>query len=204
MRQVNSRIYLDYLLGEMIAKPELEEEITQEIEQIFGQNKAVLILDMSGFCRTTRDHSIVLVLSMIYQMRELLVPCVEQFGGQLIKAEADNLFCIFDSVTDALRASFEMNERLETANEQMPEHCRLNVSIGIGYGHILNIENEDLFGDEVNLASKLGEDIAGSGEVLLTENALKQLEQSGSSVQEQTIEISGFSFRYHLIKSAHL
>lgn len=199
----NSLIYLEQLLEQLSEQPERQTEITQLIDDIFGQHKAILVLDMSGFCRTAREHSIILVLSMIQQMRRILTPCVEKQGGQLIKAEADNLFCLFDTVIDALQSCGEMQNCLEAANMTLPEHCRLNVSIGIGYGHILNIENKDLFGDEVNLASKLGEDIARAGEILLTENALARLHQNASCVQEKTIEISGFSLRYHVIENLH-
>ncbi len=199
MMQINSRIYLEYLLKQLTEQPDRQAEITEIIDDVFGQDKAVLVLDMSGFCRTARAHSIVLVLSMIYQMREILRPCVESAGGRLIKAEADNLFCLFDTVIDAARACRQIHSRLTEANKQMPVHCRLNVSIGIGYGHILNIEDKDLFGDEVNLASKLGEDIAGKGEILLTENAFAQLQKDDSLINEETIEISGFSLRYHTI-----
>lgn len=197
----NSHIYLEQLLEQLSEQPERQAEITQTIDNIFGQEKAVLVLDMSGFCRTAREQSIIFVLSMIQQMRRILTPCVEKQGGQLIKAEADNLFCLFDTVADALQACGEMQNCLIEANKTLPEHCRLDVSIGIGYGYILNIENKDLFGDEVNLASKLGEDIARAGEILLTENALARLHDSASCVQEKTIEISGFSLRYHVINA---
>lgn len=200
MMQTNSRIYLEHLLAEMSAHPERQERISRTIDDVFGQNRAVLVLDMSGFCRTTREHSIVLVLSMIYRMRQLLKPCVEGQGGRLIKAEADNLFCVFDTVIDAVRACRQIRDCLCAANAQMEEHCRLDVSVGIGYGHVLNVEDEDLFGAEVNLASKLGEDIARKGEVLLTENAYAQLCESVACVREETIEISGFSLRYHVVR----
>ncbi|HEY0050469.1 MAG TPA: adenylate/guanylate cyclase domain-containing protein [Pyrinomonadaceae bacterium] len=200
MMQPNSRIYLEQLLAEMIEQPARQAEIARVIEDVFGQNKAVLVLDMSGFCRTARDHSIVMVLSMIYQMRELLKPCVEAEGGQLIKAEADNLFCLFDTVGDALGGCRQIQNSLMEVNRQMAEHCRLNVSMGIGYGRILNIEDKDIFGEEVNLASKLGEDIAGKGEILLTKNAFLQLQETESCVREETVEISGFSLRYHIVQ----
>jgi class 3 adenylate cyclase len=197
--QTNSRIYLEYLLGRLALKPELEVEITQTVELIFGQDKAVLILDMSGFCRKTRRHGIVRVLSIIHQMRELILPVIKKENGEFIKCEADNLFCIFDSVTDAIKASRNINELLISRNQSADKDCQINVSIGIGYGHILNIENRDLFGDEVNLASKLSEDIAGKGNILLTENALAQFRQAETFTFEE-IEISGVSLDYHKIQ----
>jgi class 3 adenylate cyclase len=197
----NSHGNLEYLLGEMTRKPEREVEITKLVEENFGQDKAVLVLDMSGFCRTAREHSIIRVLSKIYQMRTLLTPCVEANKGQLIKAEADNLFCLFDTVSDALDACGQIYKSLDKANLELEDHCQINVSIGIGYGFILNIENKDLFGDEVNLASKLGEDIAACGEILLTENAYAQLQKATLQIQEKITKISGFELRYHFVRS---
>ncbi len=200
MKQINSRIYLEYLLKQRTEQPERQAEITQEIDDVFGQDKAVMVLDMCGFCRTTRDHCIITVLSMIYQMQLLSRPCIEAHGGRLIKADADNLYCLFDTVIDALRAHRQIHSCLTSSNNLSPDNCHLNISTGIGYGHILNIEDKDLFGAEVNLASKLGEDIADKGEILLTENAFVQLQEADSFVQEETIEISGFSLRYHVIQ----
>ena len=174
---------LEDFLAEMVRFPERESEISEQIHTVFGQEKAVMVLDMSGFCRTVRRYNIVLVLSMIYQMQNLLKPCIETSGGQLIKAEADNLFCLFDTVQDALRACRNIRECLDNTTLALPVDCRLDVCTGIGYGHILNIDNKDIFGAEVNLASKLGEDIASAGEILLTENAFANLEETEYSIE---------------------
>ncbi|CAN5727018.1 hypothetical protein BH20ACI4_BH20ACI4_00960 [soil metagenome] len=195
----NSGEYLEYLLNLLGAKPELKDEVTQIVESVFGQDKAVMILDMSGFCRKTQSEGIVQVLSIIFQMRNIIQPFIEADNGKLIKSEADNLFCIFDSVSDAICASRNINEFLAERNKTTDEDCQLFVSIGIGYGQILNIENRDLFGNEVNLASKLSEDIGCKGDILLTQNALDQLKQTETIVLEKTIEISGVSLNYHLI-----
>jgi class 3 adenylate cyclase len=40
--------------------------------------------------------------------------------------------------------------------------------LGIGYGDMLRIAEDDVFGAEVNAASKLGEDTAKAGEILVT------------------------------------
>ncbi|HSQ21131.1 MAG TPA: adenylate/guanylate cyclase domain-containing protein, partial [Blastocatellia bacterium] len=48
-------------------------------------------------------------------------------------------------------------------------------SIGIGYGATLVIDEEDIFGAEVNIACKLGEDVAGKSEILLTQSAYAAL-----------------------------
>src|SRR5215475_756912 len=190
----NSRQALGQLLNDMISFPERRADIAQNIEDTFGQSKAVLTLDMSGFSRTTQQHGIISFLLMIHQMQLICRPCVEQCGGTVIKTDADNLFCLFDTVADAVKASQEIITRLNAVNVVLPADRQLYVAFGIGYGKILNIGDEDIFGDEMNLACKLGEDIAEKGEILLTPAAkdeLTKLDGSGIAMREGAISISG-------------
>lgn len=196
----NSRATLERLLSEMIEQPERREEISADIESIFAQDKAVLVLDMSGFSRTTRQHGIVSFLLMIHQMQLMARPAIENNKGLLLKAEADNLFCLFDTVTGAIGAAREIVGRLATVNLILPEDRRLYASVGIGYGRILNVDDEDLFGDEVNLASKLGEDVAERGAVLLTSQAQAQLQDAAIQTREELLSISGLSLSYHVVE----
>ena len=65
-------------------------------------------------------------------------------------------------------------ELLRRLNRGRVTDEQLCFSYGIGYGDMLDLE-EDLFGLEVNLASKLGEDLAKPGEALLTPTAAAAL-----------------------------
>ena len=199
--QRNSRANLERLLSEMIEQPERRAELAQQVEEIFRQDKAVLVLDMTGFSRTTQRHGIVSFLLMIHQMQLIARPCVEAHHGLLVKADADNLFCLFDAVADGVRAGQDIMERLNAANLLLPEDRRLFVSIGIGFGDIVNIGDEDLFGNEVNLASKLGEDVAERGEILLTAAARAQLQDATIPIREETVSISGLDVTYYRIQS---
>lgn len=196
----NSRAALNRLLDEIIQAPERRAEITTTIEETFGQDRAVMVLDMSGFSRTTQRHGIVSFLLMIHQMKRVAVPCLERHGGVVIKDEADNLFCLFDEVADAVDAAGAISHRLESANLLLPEDRQLYVSIGIGYGHILNLADEDVFGDEVNLASKLGEDVADRGEVLLTRAAYAQVPDGEARFREDAVSISGLALPFFRLR----
>jgi class 3 adenylate cyclase len=195
----NSKSNLERLLREMIETPERQGELTAEIDQHFGETRAVLVLDMSGFSRTTQRRGIVAFLLMIHQMKLIAKPTVEANAGLIVKSEADNLFCLHESVAGAVKAAREIIERLDTVNLLLPEERRLYAAIGIGYGRILNIDEEDLFGDEVNLASKLGEDVAERGQILLTEAARAEAEKEGIKTRPDSISISGLSIDYHAI-----
>ncbi len=196
----NSQANMERLLSQLIEHPERRPEITSDIDQIFGQDKAIMVLDMSGFSRTTHQHGIVSFLLMIHQMQLIARPCIEHQRGLVVKADADNLFCLFDTVADAVRAAQEVNRELNAVNKLLSEDRHLYVSVGIGFGRILNIDDADLFGDEVNLSSKLGEDIAERGAVLLTKAAFDQLNETDIKAREEIISISGLSLTYYLVE----
>lgn len=194
----HSRDRLFQLLSQIIEEPERRAEISDQIEREFTKRRAVMVLDMSGFSRTTQVHGVVSFLVMIHQMRLLAVPTVEACGGHLVKAEADNLYCLFARVEDAVKASREIIRQLATVNVLLPASRRLYASIGIGHGDILAPGDRDLFGDEVNVASKLGEDVAQGGMVLLTEAARADLDPAVKTIEERA-SISGLTLVYHVL-----
>jgi class 3 adenylate cyclase len=195
----NTHARLDELLDEISDHPEREAELTALIERDFGETRAVLVLDMSGFSRCTEQNGIVCFLSMIHAMKRRAVPAVEEAGGILVKAEADNLYCMFADVDAAVAAAREILRRLAAANAATPPDRHLGAAIGIGFGHILNVDEEDLFGHEVNLASKLGEDVAGEGEILLTAAASERALGLGMVMERKETSISSLVLPYFRI-----
>lgn len=195
---LNTRERLDELLSQIIEHPEHRVQISEEIERDFTQRRAVLVLDMSGFSRTTQIHGVVSFLLMIHQMRLLAVPTIQGRGGTLVKAEADNLYCLFERVDQAVEAAREVIRQLNTVNVLLPATRRLYASIGIGFGDILVLGGHDLFGDEVNLTSKLGEDVAQGGMILLTEAARAELPAEVATIEERA-SISGLTLIYHAV-----
>jgi class 3 adenylate cyclase len=197
----NSQAQLDRLLQQMLDEPEREADLTREVETQFGETRAILALDMSGFSRTTQLRGIVAFLLMIHRMRQIVTPVIEAHGGLVVKAEADNLYCLLETVEAAVNAARELIEKLEGDNQACGDDRQIYVSIGIGWGAILNIDEDDLFGDEVNLASKLGEDLAGRSEVLLTQAAQVQAQAAGIRTRESSASISGLPLIYHQLVS---
>ena len=155
--------------------PERADEIDAEVRGLFEQRVAILVLDMCGFSRRTLEHGIIAYLALIAQMEIVARPAVEGNGGTVVKQEADNLFAIFDSPLDAVEAALDIYRGFEAANTATPDERHLHGSIGIGYGDTLVVGGEDLFGAEMNLASKLGEDLAAQAEILITPTARAEL-----------------------------
>ncbi len=197
---LNSRANLEKLVEELGEFPERRDDIIGRIREVFQQEKAILILDMSGFTRTTQKGKVIDFLLMIHQMRALALPIVEEHGGILNNAHADNLTCVLDTVDAALESAKLIQTRLEAVNIVLPAERELYASIGIGYGEVLNIHNEAIFGNEVNLASKLGEDVAERSEILLTPSAHEQV-TGDYKFRESSVSISGLQIGYYVLES---
>ena len=195
----NSRANLERILDEMLVRPDAHDALAAEMDRDFAEVRTVMVLDMSGFSRTTQQCGIAAFLLMIHRMKRLACPIVLANGGVVVKAEADDLYCLFESPLEAIAASREIIAEMNQANPHFREDRRLYASIGIGHGPILNLDEDDIFGDEVNLASKLGEDVAESGTVLLTDSARAEAAKAGIATREEAISISGLELRYHVL-----
>lgn len=175
--------YIDQINAHPDAKTRLEAEIWQH----FGCHKTVLALDMSGFSLTVRRDGIVSYLARIRQMQHITMPLVGKFDGELVKCEADNLMAVFDNCNQAVLAAIAMS----TGCQQMGQ----TVSIGLDYGRILLMKHQDCYGDAVNKAYKLGEDIARANEILLSDSVKTRLaDDKPYRLQSQHISVSGLEF----------
>lgn len=171
--------------------PEKHQEIDQQIHQQFSQTHALLVIDMSGFSRTTMRYGIIHFLAMVHQMKTLVIPAIEKNGGKLIKQDADNIFAIFPAVNQAVDCALQLQQLTAAVNTTLPDEKDIYLCIGIGYGDVLMIEENEMYGSEFNLAAKLGEDLAQREEILLTEQAYKNLNPKQGEWQELNFSISG-------------
>ncbi len=200
MIRKRTREKLNRLLQERNEYPERAADVDARIDAIFGDTLAVMVMDMSGFCRQTVRYGINHFLAKIHRLHSVALPVIEQHGGEVIKVEADNIYSVFEDVPQAVAAASGTTGGLEAANSMLPEELDMHAEFGIGYGHVLIVEDEDFYGTEVNLASKLGEDIAHGGEILLTEAACKQMTSAapgGCEPIEMTVSgLSLTAYRY--------
>lgn len=171
----NTSLELRRLLQARLDHPDQIAAIDRQIHATFDQECAILVLDLSGFSRLTIRYGIVHFLAMIHRMTTIASPIIERYQGRVVKQEADNLFATFVQVNAALAAALEIFQAFAIVNVDLPSDQDLYAGIGIGYGTTLIVGDQDLFGNEMNLASKLGEDLARQGEILLTAAAYQQL-----------------------------
>jgi class 3 adenylate cyclase len=158
---------LKALIEQRHQQPHRVDEIDAEIRDRFLVTRALLVLDMADFSRLTQTQGIIPTLQTIFRLRETAIPTLAEQDGTVLKAEADNLYAIFAHPDAALTAAHRLLQRLNEID--------LHASMGIGYGDVLMVGDREIYGNEMNLASKLGEDLAQDDDILLTENAYKAL-----------------------------
>ena len=189
--KTNNRANLESLLQERNEHPERMAEIDAKINETFRQNYAILVMDMSGFSRTTVRYGIIHFLAMIHRMQGIVKPIISECGGTVVKEEADNIFAVFPDVKSAVEAAIDSLKQTAAVNTTLPPEMDIYLCIGIGCGDVLMLEGEDMYGSEFNLASKLGEDLAERGEILLTSAAFEKLEGDKQDWQKMELSISG-------------
>jgi adenylate cyclase len=192
-----ARALLRRLLAVRNQFPERANKIDNQLRDAFQRNVAVLVLDMCGFSRLTVEHGIIHFLAMIHQMYEAARPAVTGNGGVVIKQEADNLFAIFEDPAGALEGALDIFRAFDAVNSVVPPNRDIFGSIGIGYGATLVIGERDVFGSEVNIASKLGEDLAVQSEILLTQSAYAALPPNRYVCSTAKASISEMAIDYY-------
>jgi len=132
---------------------------------------AIVYTDTADFTLRVAAHGMLHFLMVFERARRKLRPILSRHGGRLVKVEADSLLLVFPDVQRAYRAVAAMSTALARLNRGKPASERTVFSFGVGSGQVLDL-GDDVLGLEVNLASKLGEDLARPGEVLFTEAAV--------------------------------
>ncbi|TIX83318.1 MAG: adenylate/guanylate cyclase domain-containing protein, partial [Mesorhizobium sp.] len=118
--------------------------------------------DESGTLARLRTHRI-----------ELVDPAIAKNKGRIIKTTGDGMLVEFQSVTDAVKCAVEIQQRMKRRNSDVPQERRIEFRIGINLGDII-FEDEDIFGDGVNIASRI-EQLADVGGICVTAAVATQI-----------------------------
>lgn len=191
-----SRIYpsgafqrLESLLKERLQPGVNKAEIDQRVWDLFGESWAVMFTDLAGFSRSVAEFGIIHFLQIIYESERIFSPCIDQHDGILLKTEGDSMLILFRQPQKALECAISMQKTAQNYNQQRPATEQILLCVGIGYGQILAIGDQDVFGIEVNTASKLGEDTAKAWEILITNSVAQVVQDMPNISLEKTDDI---------------
>jgi len=130
------------------------------------QLAAIMFTDIVGYTALMGKDS-VKTLELIHISKEIQKPLVEKHNGKWLKEMGDGAMAQFSTALDAVNCSIEIQE---IARGKLDAKLRIGIHLGD-----ITIENEDIYGDGVNIASRL-ESIADAGGIYISESIEKAIQ----------------------------
>ena len=115
---------------------------------------AILAADVAGYSRLMGADEEGTLAALKAIRRELSDPKIKEHRGRIVKTTGDGLLLEFASVVDAVRCAVEVQREMAERNADVPSDRRIEFRMGINLGDIIR-EGRDIFGDGVNVASRL-------------------------------------------------
>jgi adenylate cyclase len=135
-------------------------------EQVERRLAAILAADVAGYSRLMgADEEGTLALLRSHR-RDFFDLKIAEHRGRIVKSAGDGFLIEFASVVDATRCALDVQHGMRERNISVPQDKRLEFRIGINVGDVI-IEDNDIFGDGVNVAARL-EGIAEPGGIVVS------------------------------------
>lgn len=136
------------------------------------QLAAILSADAVGYSRRMAVDEAATVAAM-RSHRETIGGFVREHHGRVVNAVGDNLLAEFASAVDAAACAVGVQAELARREADLPPDDRLQFRMGIHLGDLV-IEDDEIFGDGINVAARL-EAIAAAGGVCASAAVVDQV-----------------------------
>jgi adenylate cyclase len=115
---------------------------------------AIVVADVVGYSRLMgRDES--RTLAALRELRAARIdPLVAEYGGRIVKSMGDGVLIEFGSIVLAMRFAVRLQEELARSAPPAVDDDRLVLRVGVHQGDVI-VEDDDIFGDGVNVAARL-------------------------------------------------
>ncbi|MFQ5970990.1 MAG: adenylate/guanylate cyclase domain-containing protein [Alphaproteobacteria bacterium] len=134
---------------------------------------AILAADMVGYTRHMAADETGTLARLKALRAELIDPGIAEHRGRIVKVTGDGLLVEFASAVDAVQCAVELQLALGARNAELSGDERTEFRMGINVGDVI-AEDGDIYGDGVNLASRL-EGLAEAGGVYLSDDTHRQV-----------------------------
>lgn len=103
-------------------------------------------------------------------------PLAAQHHGRVVKLTGDGALMEFRSVVDAVHCAIAVQNAVAEREAESPQDQRIQFRIGINLGDVI-VDGEDVYGDAVNIASRL-EGLAEPSGIVVSDNAMQFLDEA--------------------------
>lgn len=123
------------------------------------QLAAIMFTDIVGYTALMGNDE-QKAFELLNKNRQIQKPIIVQYNGRWIKELGDGVMASFNTVSDAVNAAIKIQETCNAAKD-------FQLRIGIHLGEVV-FENDDVFGDGVNIAARI-QALATPGGIWLSE-----------------------------------
>jgi adenylate cyclase len=127
---------------------------------------AILAADVAGYSRLMGADEEGTHQRLKAHLRELINPKIAEHRGRIVKNTGDGVLAEFASVVDAVRCAVEIQRGMIDREPHVPDERRIRFRIGVNLGDVI-AEEDDIFGDGVNVAARL-ESLAEPGGICVS------------------------------------
>src|SRR6202012_11007 len=114
------------------------------------------------------------VLTRLKAIRKTIVaPGIASHRGRIVKTVGDSMLAEFASTVDAARCAVDVQRAMAAHNSGKLPETRIEFRIGLHVGDII-VEDDDIFGDCVNIAARL-QGLAEPCGLCLSDDAFRQI-----------------------------
>jgi len=134
----------------------------------------ILAADVAGYCRLMGADEDGTLTALTAHRRELIDPAIAEHAGRIVKTTGDGFLAEFASAVDAVKCAVDIQRGMAERNKTVTQDRRLAFRIGLNLGDVI-VQDDDLYGDGVNVAARL-EALAEPGGICLSASAHEQVQ----------------------------
>ena len=116
---------------------------------------AILVADVVGYSRLMGVDEEGTLAALKSLRSEFADPKINDYRGRIVKTTGDGLLVEFASAVDAVNCAVDMQRNMAERNSYELYGVRMKLRIGINVGDIMVDDDNDIFGDGVNVAARL-------------------------------------------------
>ncbi len=125
----------------------------------------IFCADVAGYSRLM-DVDEAGTMDRLRQYRLAMRGLIERHDGRVVNTWGDAVIAEFASPVEAVQAAVEVQHELADRNNGVPEDRAMRFRIGVNLGDVM-VENDDLYGEGVNIAARL-QTLAEPGGVIIS------------------------------------
>lgn len=132
----------------------------------------VLCADVYGYSRLMEADEAA-TLETLRRYRTAIAGLVERHDGRIVNTWGDAVIAEFASVVEAVQCAVEIQQEISNQDSNPPHAHPMRFRIGINLGDVM-VDGSDIYGDGVNIASRLQE-LAEPGGVVISSSVYDQV-----------------------------